>query len=74
MRPSRGMGDIAPSKMPKGAKKARRDNTNFTAYAKGGSVRLGKPSVEEAVKKAARIAKRNAFSSSEKLRKRGYRG
>lgn len=38
MRPSRGMGDIAPSKMPNGKKKARRDNTDFTQYAKGGEV------------------------------------
>jgi len=36
MRASRGMGDISPSKMPKGAKKARRDDTDFTQYAKGG--------------------------------------
>jgi hypothetical protein len=32
------MGDIAPSKMPNGKKKARRDNTDFTQYAKGGEV------------------------------------
>jgi hypothetical protein len=38
MMKSRGMGDIAPSKMPKGVKKARRDNTDFTQYAKGGEV------------------------------------
>ena len=35
---SRGMGDIAPSKMPKGKVKARRDNTDFTQYAEGGEV------------------------------------
>ena len=35
---SRGMGDIAPSKMPKGVKKARRDNTDFTQYKEGGKV------------------------------------
>jgi hypothetical protein len=35
---SRGMGAIAPSKMPKGVKKARRDDTDFTQYAKGGEV------------------------------------
>jgi hypothetical protein len=34
------MGDISPSKMPKGAKKARRDNTDFTQYAEGGKVGL----------------------------------
>ena len=38
MRPSRGMGDIAPSKMPKGVKKPRRDNTDFTQFAEGGKV------------------------------------
>ena len=35
---SRGMGAIAPSKMPKGVKKARRDDTDFTQYAEGGEV------------------------------------
>ena len=35
---SRGMGAIAPSKMPKGVKKARRDDTDFTQYAEGGKV------------------------------------
>jgi hypothetical protein len=38
MMASRGMGDIMPSKMPKGVKKARRDDTDFTQYAEGGSV------------------------------------
>jgi len=37
---SRGMGDIDPSKMPKGKKKAHRDDTDFTQYAKGGKVGL----------------------------------
>ena len=36
--PSRGMGDIAPSKMPKPQRKERRDNTDFTQYKKGGEV------------------------------------
>ena len=35
---SRGMGAISPSKMPKGKRKARRDDTDFTQYAEGGSV------------------------------------
>lgn len=50
MMASRGMGDIAPSKMPSGKRKARRDNTDFTQYAEGGEVwskprpeGLGKP-------------------------------
>jgi len=38
MRASRGMGDINPSKMPKGVKKARRDDTDFTQYKEGGTV------------------------------------
>ena len=38
MRASRGMGDINPSKMPKGKRKARRDDTDFTQYAEGGKV------------------------------------
>ena len=36
---SRGMGAILPSKMPKGKKKARRDNTDFTQYKEGGEVK-----------------------------------
>jgi hypothetical protein len=38
MMASRGMGAISPSKMPGGKKKARRDDTDFTQYAKGGKV------------------------------------
>jgi hypothetical protein len=32
------MGDINPSKMPGGKKKARRDDTDFTQYKEGGEV------------------------------------
>jgi hypothetical protein len=32
------MGDVSPSKMPKGKKTARRDDTAFTQYAGGGKV------------------------------------
>ena len=50
---SRGMGDIAPSKMPKGKKKARRDNTDFTQYAEGGKVNAAgnytKPSLRKKI-------------------------
>ena len=35
----RGMGAMSPSKMPKGVKKARRDDTNFTQYEEGGEVK-----------------------------------
>ena len=36
MMPSRGMGAVAPSKMPKGKKTARKDDTDFAQYAEGG--------------------------------------
>jgi len=53
MMSSRGMGDIAPSKMPKGVKKARRDNTDFTQYAEGGKVNAAgnytKPSLRKKI-------------------------
>ena len=66
MRPSRGMGDIAPSKMPKAVKKARRDDTDFTQYAEGGKVGL----YENIHKKRARMA----AGSGEKMRKAGSKG
>ena len=53
MMPSRGMGAIAPSKMPKGEKKARRDDTDFTQYAEGGKVNAAgnytKPSLRKKI-------------------------
>ena len=59
MRPSRGMGDINPSKMPKGVKKARRDDTDFTQFKEGGEVwdkprpkSLGEPKKLSSDKKA----------------------
>jgi len=39
MMASRGMGAISPSKMPKGKRKARRDDTDFTQYKEGGAVK-----------------------------------
>lgn len=39
MMSSRGMGAIAPSKMPKAKRKARRDDTDFDQYAEGGKVK-----------------------------------
>ena len=53
MMASRGMGAIAPSKMPKGTKKSRRDNTDFTQYAEGGKVNAAgnytKPSLRKKI-------------------------
>ena len=66
MRPSRGMGDIAPSKMPSGVKKPRRDNTDFIQFAEGGKVGLY---ANINAKK-----KRIAAGSGEKMRKPGAKG
>ena len=63
---SRGMGAVLPSKMPKGSKKARRDDTDFTQYAKGGPVGLY---ANIHAKK-----KRIAAGSKEKMRKPGSKG
>jgi hypothetical protein len=60
------MGDILPSKMPKGVRKARRDNTDFTQYAEGGKVGLY---ANINAKK-----KRIAAGSGEKMRKPGAAG
>jgi len=53
MRASRGMGSINPSKMPKGVRKARRDDTDFTEYAEGGKVNAAgnytKPSLRKKI-------------------------
>jgi hypothetical protein len=60
------MGDISPSKMPDGKKKARRDDTDFTQFAEGGKVGL----YENINAKRKRIAK----GSGEKMRKAGSKG
>jgi len=50
---SRGMGAISPNKMPKGVKKARRDDTDFTQYKEGGKVNAAgnytKPSLRKRI-------------------------
>ena len=67
MRPSRGMGAIAPSKMPKARTIKRKDDPNdVTMYAKGGKVGL----YENIHKKRARMA----AGSGEKMRKPGTKG
>jgi len=63
---SRGMGAISPSKMPKGKRKARRDDTDFTEYAAGGKVGL----YDNIHAKRKRIA----AGSGEKMRKVGSAG
>ena len=53
MMSSRGMGAMSPSKMPKGVKKARRDDTDFKQYAEGGTVNAAgnytKPSLRKKI-------------------------
>jgi len=66
MMASRGMGDIAPSLMHKGVKKARRDDTDFTQYAAGGKVGL----YDNINAKRKRIA----AGSKEKMRRVGSKG
>jgi hypothetical protein len=63
---SRGMGAMLPSKMPKGVRKARRDDTDFTQYAEGGKVGL----YDNIRAKRKRIA----AGSGEKMRKVGSAG
>lgn len=63
---SRGMGAIAPSKMPTGKRKARRDDTDFTEYAEGGKVGL--------YDRIHAKRKRIAAGSGEKMRKPGSAG
>jgi hypothetical protein len=55
-----------PSKMGKGTKKARKDDTDFTQFAEGGKVGL----YENIHRKKARIA----AGSGEKMRKPGSKG
>ena len=65
MLPSRGMGDINPSKMPGGKRKKRRDNTDFTQYAEGGEV-WDKPSPAKKPKKLSLAQKAFAKATAKK--------
>lgn len=55
MMPSRGMGAVSPRKMPNAKVKARRDNTDFTEYKKGGPV--GEKWIQKAIKKPGALRK-----------------
>jgi hypothetical protein len=57
------MGDISPSKMPKGVTKARRDNTDFTQFKKGGEV-WDKPNPAKKHKKLSPAKKASAKASA----------
>ena len=65
MRPSRGMGDIAPSKMPGGKKKARRDNTDFTQFKEGGMAK--DKWIAGAIKKPGALRKELGVKAGEKI-------
>jgi hypothetical protein len=71
MRPSRGMGAIMPSKMGKGVKKARRDDTDFTQYKEGGEVKMAGGGLYANI---AAKKKRIAAGSGEKMRSVGSKG
>jgi hypothetical protein len=64
------MGAIAPSKMPKGTKKPRRDNTDFTQYKDGGEV-WEKPNPAKKHKKLS-PAKKAAAKAAAKAAGRSY--
>jgi len=71
MRPSRGMGAIMPSKMGKGVKKERRDDTDFTQYKEGGKVKMAGGGLYANI---AAKKKRIASGSGEKMRSVGSKG
>lgn len=66
---SRGMGDISPSKMPKGKKKARRDDTDFTQYKEGGKVNAAgnytKPSLRKKIVSQVKAAATHGTGASQ---------
>jgi hypothetical protein len=64
------MGDINPSKMPGGKKKARRDDTDFTQYKKGGEV-WDRPNPAKKHKKLS-PAKKAAAKAAAKAAGRSY--
>jgi len=72
MRASRGMGDIAPSKMPKAKTKARRDNTDFTQYKEGGKVWDKKRPKDLGAPKKLSPAKKSAAKAAAKAAGRPY--
>ena len=78
MRASRGMGCISPSKMPGGKRKARRDDTDFTEYAKGGWIKnaIKKPGAlraELGVKTGEKIPAKTLAKAAKKPGKIGQR-
>jgi len=66
---SRGMGAVNPDKMPKGVRKARRDNTDFTEYAKGGLAKQAATAI--AMKAAGKKPKKMAAGGESKVNAAG---
>lgn len=64
MMASRGMGAINPSKMPKGKVKKRRDNTDFTEFASGGSTDKW---IKGAIKKPGALHEQLGVPQGEKI-------
>jgi hypothetical protein len=64
MMASRGMGDINPSKMPEGKVKKRRDNTDFTEFASGGSTDKW---IGKAIKKPGALRKSLGVKEGQKI-------
>jgi hypothetical protein len=62
MMASRGMGAISASKMPKGKREARRDDTDFTEYKKGGLAKQAATAI--AMKAAGKKPKKMAEGGS----------
>jgi hypothetical protein len=71
MMASRGMGDISPSKMPKGVKKARRDDTDFTQYKKGGVVKAKNGKSFPDLNKDGKITKADILKGRGVIAKKG---
>jgi hypothetical protein len=68
MRPSRGMGAIAPSKMPKRKTIIRKDDPNrVSMFAKGGSVAEGKKWISGAIKHPGALHKQLGVPAGEKI-------
>lgn len=68
VRPSRGMGDMAPSKMPKAKTITRKDNPNeVSEYAKGG--KAGKNFIQKAIKKPGALHAQLGVPKGEKIPK-----
>lgn len=64
MRPSRGMGDMKASKMPKGKKITRKDNPNtVTEYAKGGKTNW----IKSAIKKPGALHEQMGVPKGKKI-------